>query len=125
MQIRSILELAIPVWYPNLTSYDRNRIERVQKSALSIIQGRNYKSYNRALKYFQLESLFSRREKLCKKFALKSKKNPKFSTWFKPKVKVVPTRGIPTKFCEVDEYARTMRFKKSPISFLTKLPNKI
>ena len=58
-QIRSILELAVPVWHSSLISHDRNRIERVQKSALSIILGRNYKSYNRALKYLKLESLFT------------------------------------------------------------------
>ena len=44
-QIRNILEFAVPAWHPSLTSADRNRIERVQKSALSIILGRSYKSY--------------------------------------------------------------------------------
>ena len=80
------------------------------------------KSYGRALKSLQLETLFSRREKLCKKFAKKCKMNSKFSKWFKPKTRKFPTRGIPPKkICEVD--ARLDRFKKSPINFLTKLLN--
>ena len=124
-QIRSILELAVPVWHPSLTSHDRNRIERVHKSALGIMLGRNYKSYYRALKHFQLKSLFTRREKLCKKFGIKSQKSSKFSKWFKPKLKRIPTRKIPKKYCEADEYARTERFRKSPICFLTKLLNRI
>ena len=78
-QIRSILELAVPTWHPGLTNSDRNKIERVQKSALSIILGRTYKSYNKALKSLQLDSLFNRREKLCKKFSMKCIKNPKFT----------------------------------------------
>ena len=29
-QVRSIVEQATPLWHPNLTNYDRNRIECVQ-----------------------------------------------------------------------------------------------
>ena len=99
-------------------------MERVQKSALSIILGRNYKSYNKALTSLKLDTLFNRREKLSKKFALKSNKNTKFSKWFKRNIKTVTTREIPKKFREFDPYARTMRFRKSPINYLTKLLNK-
>ena len=122
-QVRSLLEQAVQIWHPSLTSYDRNRIERVQKSALSIILGRNYKSYNRALKLLKLDSLFIRREKLCKKFVKKSLKSDKFSKWFKPKTRKFPTRGKPSKFCEVK--ARLGRYKRSPISYLTNLLNNL
>ena len=120
-QIRSLLEFAVAVWHPNLTSEDRLKIERVQKSALSIILGQQYKSYRSALKQLQMDSLFSRRNKLCKKFAKKSLKHSKFSKWFKPNTRTTVTRGKSTKFCEV--YCRTDRFKKSPISFLTDILN--
>ena len=122
-QIRSILELAVQLWQPGLTSFDRNRMERVQKSALSIILGRNYKSYNRALTSLKLETLFTRRGKLSKTFARKSQKNTKFSKWFEPNIKKVSTREAPKKIYEFDACARTMRFKKSPINYLTKLLN--
>ena len=38
-QVRSVLELAVPVWQPRLTLADRKQIERVQKSAFYIIMG--------------------------------------------------------------------------------------
>ena len=38
-QIRSIIEYAVPVWFPGLTSSDRNELERIQKSAFRIIYG--------------------------------------------------------------------------------------
>ena len=38
-QVRSQLEFAVAVWHPGLTSEDRLKIERVQKSACCIIRG--------------------------------------------------------------------------------------
>ena len=120
-QIRSFLEFSAQVWHPNLTENDKKKIERVQKSACHIILGQNFKSYNSALKYLKIKTLFSRREKLCKKFAQKSAKNPKFSNWFKPNSKFSTTRSAKTKFMNV--HARTERFKKNPVSFLTNILN--
>ena len=120
-QVRSLLEFSVPVWHPSLTNEDRLRIERVQKSACCIILGQEYKSYRKALKQLQLETLYVRRNKLCKKFAIKSQKHPKFTKWFKPNTKKTNTREIPTKYCEV--YYRTDRFKQSPISYLTNILN--
>ena len=120
-QIRSLLEFAVAVWHPSLTYEDRLKIECVQKSALCIIMVLQYKSYRSALKEMQLESLYSRRNKLCKIFASKSLKHTKFSKWFKPTNKRTFIRFKPTRFCEV--YARTNRFKKSPISYLTYILN--
>ena len=110
-QIRSILEYAVAVWHPALTGEDRLRIERVHKCALSII------------KQLKLDTLFSRRQNLCKKFAKKSLKHAKFSKWFKPNRKVTITRQKPRKFCEL--IARTDRFQKSSIGFLTRLLNNL
>ena len=120
-QIRNIVEFALQVWHPNLTQDDKNKIERIQKSAFSIILGQNYRSYNSALNILKMDTLFTRRQKLSKKFAQKSLKHPKFTKWFKSKVKSFPTRKIPTKFSEV--MGRTDRFRKSPISFLTNILN--
>ena len=122
-RIRSLLEFAVAVWHPSLTNEDRLKIERVQKSALSIIMGQEYKSYRSALKKFNLESLFSRRNKLCKKFARKSQRHTKFSKWFKPSTRRTLTRNIPKKCCEV--YSRTERYKRSPISYLTNILNNV
>ena len=121
-QIRSLLEFAVPVWHPGLTGLDRLRIERVQKSACSIILGHRYVSYRSALKQLGLETLYSRRNKLSTKFAKKAQKHSKFKQWFKPKNSVRLTRGKMENFCRVR--FRTTRFQKSPLSFLTDILNK-
>ena len=50
-QIRSVLELAIPVWHSSLTQSNKISIERVQKSALQVILGPSYESYRYALDF--------------------------------------------------------------------------
>ena len=107
-QVRIQLEFAVAAWHPGLTSEDRLKIERVQKSACCIILGQEYKSYRKALKILELETLYERRKKLCRTFAKKAQKHTKFAKWFKPNIKKSCTRTIPTRFCEVA--ARTDRF---------------
>ena len=68
-QIRSVLELAVPVWQSSITMRERCDIERVQRAALNIILGYRYTSYKEALEFFNLDSLEDRRKKLCSKFA--------------------------------------------------------
>ena len=121
-QIRSLLQFSAPVWHPSLTGEDRLKIERVQKSAFSIILGDQYTSYNTALKLLHMESLFSRRNKLCEKFAVKSQKHNKFTKCFKSRVKNTATKENPTKFCMV--VSRTEILKRSPISFFINSLNK-
>ena len=116
-QVRSVLELAVPAWHGGLTQAERLDIERVQKSALHIVLGSFYTSYNNALQVTNLESLENRRDKLCLKFALKAEKHPKFREWFKKNEKNVNTRQKMPKYCEVK--ARLERFKNSPIAYLT------
>ena len=120
-QIRSILEFATPVWHPGLNGEQRLSVERIQKCAFNIILGEKYSSYRSALCELKMETLFYRRDKLCKKFAKKAQKHSKFSKWFKPSCETRLTRLKKDTFCEV--IARTVRFGRSPISFLTNLLN--
>ena len=48
-QVRSVLELAVPVWQPALTKEEARQIERVQRCALYIILGESHISYYNAL----------------------------------------------------------------------------
>ena len=75
--IRSLLEQSCTVWNSSLTLENSNDLERVQKVALKIILKENYINYEHALKTLELETLQSRREHLCLKFAQKSFRNPK------------------------------------------------
>ena len=117
--VRSILELAVPLWHSSITEAEKQDIERVQKCALKIILGDKYISYKNALASTQLETLDVRRNHLCLTFALKAEKSEKFEKWFKGKPAGITRRNdkyFPT-------YARTERLLRSPISYLTKILN--
>ena len=120
-QIRSVLEFAAPVWHSSLTGEDSAKLERIQKTVLSIILADQYRSYNSALRTTGVQKLSERRRKICLSFAKKSLKNKKFSNWFKVNTKETVTRQPQPKFCEI--VRRTERFQKSPLSFLTELLN--
>ena len=120
-QIRIIAEFAVPVWNSSLTGDDVVKLERIQKIAFNIILGDEYLSYTNALKLLGMQKLSERRKYLCLKFAKKSLKSEKFSTWFKSRMPNLKTRTENPEFCNV--ISRTMRFEKSPISYLTNLLN--
>ena len=113
--------MACPVWTAGLTAQDSNSLERVQKTALAIIRGENHTSYRDALDYFNIQTLESRREKLCLKFALKASKSQKFASWFSKNDQEVNTRSEKPTF--KNPKSRTKRFRKSPIPYLTNLLN--
>ena len=130
-QVRSVLELAVPVWQPALTKQESKQIERVQRSAFYIILGDDYKNYENALIVLEKETLEERRLKLCQNFAKKSIKNPKFENWFCPSD---PTSGHSMKTRSSNNkityklkpvQTRTARYENSPIPFLTKLLNNL
>ena len=120
-QVRSVLELAVPAWQGAITQAERNEIERFQKAAHHIILGEKYLSYRSALKQTGLQTLESRREKLCLKFVKKAVKNTKHRKWFKVSHKTAKTRQKQTKYCKV--VANKGRYQKSPIGYLTSLLN--
>ena len=73
--IRSLLEYCCVAWHSSLTQAQSYDIERVQRTALKVILGETYQDYETALKKCNLETLFSRREKRCLSFGLKSLKH--------------------------------------------------
>ena len=82
-QIRPILEFSVPVWHPGITKGESKDIERVQKCVTKIILQDRYKTYKQVLSDTNLQYLSERRNKICKKFALKAEKHNKFKKWFK------------------------------------------
>ena len=81
-QARSVLEYCAVVWHAGLSAVNRLDIERVQKTACAIILGKKYFSYKSALATLKLERPDSRRDVLALKFAKKSLKSEKYSSWF-------------------------------------------
>ena len=121
-QVRSMMELAVPVWEPGLSVAESMQIERVQKAAFSIILGEDYFSYNQALSTLDADTLSSRRQKLSLNFAKKSYKHPKYQTWFRPNdVNTLNTRADKTVLKTV--HTRTDMYDNSPLPYLTRLLN--
>ena len=118
-QVRSVLEFGVPVWNSNITKQEVQDIERIQKSFLRIVLGLDYSEYSIALDKLEMETLESRRHKLCVRFALKAAKDPKHSKWFK----LNTDPAISARYCTPE--ARLKRFKISPIPNLTDLLNSI
>ena len=64
LYIRSILEQSCVVWHRSLTAENPPELERIQKAAVRIILGKNFKNYEEALEKIDLQLLNVRREKL-------------------------------------------------------------
>jgi hypothetical protein len=65
--IRPVLEYCCVVWHSSLPKYLHEAIEKVQKRTVYMICGKS-KSYHQNLQDLAIESLYERRQKLCKQF---------------------------------------------------------
>ena len=65
------MENTCSVWHHSLSEENEHDMERVQKTALKIILGMQYKSYENALYLLQMKTLKERRNYLTEKFAEK------------------------------------------------------
>ena len=122
LYVRSILEQSATVWHSSLTDENKNDLERVQKTALKVILGDSYMSYENALKILDIETLNDRRIDLCLNFARKSSKHPKMK-WMFPlndKTHQMGTRK-PEKYKV--QHANTDRLKDSALIFMQNLLN--
>ena len=120
--VRSVLEQSATVWHSSLTQENKEDLERVEKSAIRIIMGEEFKGYQKSLDKLDIETLDARRESLCLNFALKTSKNPKMKKMFslKDKHHDMQTRQ-PEKY--VVQHANTERLKKSSIIYMQNLLN--
>lgn len=112
-QLRSVLEFASVVWHSGLTKEDSIQIERVQKCALAVTLGMEYRSYEDACDLLQIQYLNERRTQLSYNFALKSSNHPIHRQWFELNEQASRTRSEKNKFKPT--HARTARLMKSAI----------
>ena len=89
-------------------------LERVQKVALKIILDTNYKSYENALNFLELDNLKDRRQHLSLGFARKCLRNPKMKNLFPLNNRTHPM--IPRHYEHFQVFkANTDRYRESPI----------
>ena len=121
--IRSVLEQSCVVWHSSLSKENEEDLERVQKSAVKLILGNEYQSYEDALVQADLDCLKNRREELSYKFAKKCTKSEKTKDMFPKRVKEhqMKTRDEETFMVQK---ANTERLKNSAIPHMQRLLNK-
>ena len=120
--IRSILDQSAVVWSSSLTCENKNDLERIQKSALRVILGNDYKDYSSALNQLGLLTLEERRNNLCLNFAKKCTKSEKIKHIFplnEQKHKMKTRKKEKYKV----QIAKTDRLKKSAIINMQHLLN--
>ena len=123
LQIRSKLDQSAVVWHSSLTNKNRRDLERVQKSAVKVILGQRYTSYDEGLKSLRLQSLEERREAMCLKFAKQSLKIDKFRKLFPRKENI---HGMSKRKSDAYELVnpRTTRYQFSAIPAMQKMLNR-
>ena len=114
--VRSILEQSATVWHSSLTLQNKEDLERVQKSAVRLILGKEYTGYKKSLQILEMANLDERRRELCLRFAKNAAKHGKMKT----SICNMKTRNR-EKY--VVPYANTQRLQKSPIIYMQNLLN--
>ena len=118
-EIRSILEMAVPVWHPGLTKRQSADIESIQKIAFKIILQSEYRVYSYACKIFNTETLENRRVKICHRYATKNLKSN--HTHF---TKLTQNMNTRSKSDIVKPFKCNFgRFSKSSLPYLARLLN--
>ena len=120
--IRSILEQSAVVWSSSLTIHNKNDLERIQKSAVRIILGNEYKDYKSSLTRLDIQTLEERRNNLCLNFARKFTKSEKLKHMF-PLKKTKHEMKTRHKEKFKVKHAKTERLKRSAVIYMQKLLN--
>ena len=114
--VRPILEYACPAWHTSITTAQSNKLEVIQKRALSIIFGMFvFEEYNNFCIANRIQTLKERRDSLCKNFFNKSVLNETGSLHYlinKP-VNSDHLSTLRNPRCYSIPTARTSRFKQS------------
>ena len=120
--IRSLLEQSATVWNSSLSQENISDLERIQKTAVKIILGDQFQSYEEGLLKLDMESLSDRRQALYLSFAQTCTKNPKTSHMF-PRNEKIHTMDTRKQEIFKVQYANTERLRKSSIIYIQHLLN--
>ena len=121
-EIRPVVEHGAPIWTSGLTKSQICDLERIQKTALKIIFGESYISYNVACTLANILPLEYRRSELCTKFAIKLFKSSKSQEFFTHVKKSVNTRSDKHLLVTQDR-VNTKRCYNAPHNFLARIVN--
>ena len=124
-QVLSVLWLGAPAWYCQTTEQERKDIDRVAKVGLRIIFGEAYCGFENCLLSAKMLRPTEQLANMTSRFAAKNASHNKFSQWFEPAArKTINTRSIKNIQRYKSVPARTARYAKSPIPYMTQMLNK-
>ena len=119
-EIRPLAEQSVAAWNSAITKAQVSQLESIQKAALKIILGPQYKTYDDACKTFNLLSLDQRRQELCVNFATKLYQSKRCEQFFNLPTKLGRTRN---ENLVIEPTARTKRLYNAPHAYLARLVN--
>jgi hypothetical protein len=122
LYIRSVTEYCSVAFHSSLTGQQTQTLERIQRTCLKVILSDMYMDYDSALEMTGLQTLYSRREKRCLDFALKSIKHPKNKRLFPLNTRRNGHTFIPSEKFLVN-WARTSTYQKSAVPYCQRLLN--
>ena len=122
LHIRSVTEYCSTAFHSSLTVEQSRKLESIQKTALRVILGEMYVSYDAAMEMTGLKALNTRREERCLSYALKAVKHPVNSTKF-PKKTVESSHDIREREQYHVNFARTEAYRLSAVPSLQRLLN--
>ena len=83
-EIRVLAEQGVAIWNSGLTKGQVKDLEKIQKVALKVILGDEYKTYELACDLFEITPLFEPRFEICKNFAVKLYQSDRSCDFFHP-----------------------------------------
>ena len=121
--IRSTLEYCSVLWHSTITSDQAQSIERVQKTCLKVILGKEYKGYADALEYCGLQPLSERREARCLQFGLKCLLHPVHRRMFPVNPQLDEASNTRSQEHFVVNWARTESYRMSAVPYIQRKLN--
>ena len=120
--IRSVAEYCSVIFHSSLTQEQNLKLERIQKTCLKVILGKEYSDYQTALEICGLESLEQRRKNRCLDFSLKCLRHSKNHRLFPSNSKVTDHDLRSNEPFKVN-FARTSSYQNSTIPYCQRLLN--
>ena len=121
--LRPSTEYSSIVYHSLIPGFLADRLESVQRQAMKVIFGYAV-NYDNLLANGTIETLASRRQENCLKFALKVESSQRFNTWFKKTTTSSDREVRPgTRPKYIEKRCKTERSRNNPLLALTRILN--
>jgi len=123
LHIRSVTEYCSSAFHTSLTTDQDKKLEAIQKTALKVIMGQSYVTYENALQATGLKTLNTRREERCLSFGLKAIRHKEMRNIF-PINQVESNQTVRGRETFHVNFAHTEAYKISAVPSIQRMLNK-